>query len=341
MTKYLFIACFFPFILVAQPSIRSTVHAPTIGQSLMITTFQADENEIIETTAGESGANKSWNFSSLRNGISTTSVYIDPNTLQLKDEIKILDANIGSRVSTEDGPVINLLKVTPSEIISKGLTNDTFIIQTAPSPILMKFPFNFGDNFETSNGFIFGDSLEFVKIKSKIRVDADAYGSITTAAGVFDNVLRVRNYSIDSITLSFGENFTFNLVDTTLSYQWFSNTTPGIVFQLDGFLIDGELIFDGYAYLMSQTTNLDLTKGIELNIYPNPFVESITIDGYDNTAVDKIQIYNNQGQKVVEKSIEKGKSPQLDLSYLPIGNYYIQISDNTGYNKTVKVTKAQ
>jgi hypothetical protein len=339
MTKYLILACFLPFSLFAQPSITSSVHGPKIGQTQTLISFSAGENENIDVQPGEAGINKDWNFSALKTGVPMMTTYIDPNTLKLKDEIQSLDVNIGSKLIDSSGITVTLLKVTEQELISKGLTNDTFIIKAIPSPLLMKFPFTFGNKFVSNSGLRFGDSLEFFTVNSFMEVEADAYGAITTADGSFNNVLRVKSTSFDTIVLTFGEDFSFSFIDTTINYQWFAQDNPAPVFSLSGFYLDGAILFDGYSYLSSKTTSLTSTNLESVTIYPNPFQDNITIEGPIEIGEFKMQIFNSSGQQIIEKSMDSDQSPNLNLSYLPKGNYIIQISNKTNYIKSFKVTK--
>ena len=67
------------------------------------------------------------------------------------------------------------------------------------------------------------------------------------------------------------------------------------------------------------TTNFDLSN---LKYYPNP-VESILTLNYANL-ITVIQVYNTAGQSVL-KTFPNTKDPQIDISYLTKGIYYVEV----------------
>ncbi len=227
--------------LLSQPVIINSIHAPKIGHSANFISFQTEE-EYFDVQPGAAGINKEWNFETFKKGVETTNSYVDVDVLKLKDVIENLDLNILNTSNDRAGNLFTLLKVSESELFSRGITDDIFLVQGIPSTILMKFPFKYGDNIETKSGLRFGDSIEFISTKSNIQTEADAYGSIRTADNNFDRVLRVRSYSIDSINISFGEGFKFSFVDTTVYYQWFAADRPDVVFQLNTLFADGKQV---------------------------------------------------------------------------------------------------
>ena len=340
MSKFLttLILCL-PFIIICQPTITSSVHQPKLGQSFNTVSFAVEEDSVIVASPGDAGINKTWNFSKLNKGNEILSTYIDPNTLALKDLVKALDVNMGLKTVDEDGLFVVLMNVSNTQIVNKGLTNDTIFVTSDPAPVVMKFPFRFGDKFNTRNGLKLGDSLEFLSVRSQITTEADAYGSITTADGVFDNVLRVRSFSIDSVTISFGPDFGFNTVDTSITYLWYAANRANPVFQLETTLVEGKTVIDAYSFSKSKTTNTELTAGENIEIYPNPFQDKISIKSSNQSSQYTLKVFDNIGRKVVERILDDHKAPNMDLSNLPSGPYTIQISNPSGLVKVVKVVK--
>ena len=337
--SFLLFIVFSSYCLLSQPVITNAIHAPKTGQSINYVSLQLEDEEYFDVDPGSGGVNKTWNFSTLKNGTPTTFSYVDPNVLKLKDAVKNLDVNILNKINDAQGNLYTLLKVSGSELLSRGITDDTFIVQAMPSPILMKFPFRYGDKFETKSGLRFGDSIEFLSTKSIIQTEADAYGSIVTADRKYDQVLRVKNYSIDSVNISFGEGFKFNFVDTVINYQWFAADKGGAVFQLNTLFVEGKLKGDGYSYLKSGTTNTDIVDDLSTTVFPNPFIDKI--NAQTTAAVKDVQlnVFNADGKLISKHGLDEINASGIDLSYLAEGVYFLQISSAAKILKTVRVVK--
>lgn len=72
------------------------------------------------------------------------------------------------------------------------------------------------------------------------------------------------------------------------------------------------------------------------NIYPNPVVQTLTIENISDAAI--LQIVNLEGKKVFEQSINSSKEI-LDLSNLRSGIYTLNIVYRNNTSKTYKITK--
>ncbi len=75
----------------------------------------------------------------------------------------------------------------------------------------------------------------------------------------------------------------------------------------------------------------ETTPNHEFNIYPNPALNSLTING----AFKTISLFNTQGQQVIETQ----SKAEFDLSNLPTGVYFVKITDHNQNVITKKVVK--
>lgn len=71
----------------------------------------------------------------------------------------------------------------------------------------------------------------------------------------------------------------------------------------------------------SLATGIDKFKEIAFNIYPNPGVNKINISTDDNTLIDKIKIYNQLGQELIQAY----NVNTIEISSLPKGVYIIEV----------------
>ncbi len=85
------------------------------------------------------------------------------------------------------------------------------------------------------------------------------------------------------------------------------------------------------------TVNENVSENIQVNIYPNPFAETIRI--FTNSATEKftLHIYDLNGKEIFKKNIENQENT-IDLSDLISGIYFLNVSgsDFNHYQKIVK-----
>jgi hypothetical protein len=75
---------------------------------------------------------------------------------------------------------------------------------------------------------------------------------------------------------------------------------------------------------------------MDVKIYPNPAQTVINIESKNSDTWDKILLYNASGQTVM--ALARTNSTQLDISHLPDGMYFIQLTKK-GDSITRKIVK--
>jgi hypothetical protein len=95
----------------------------------------------------------------------------------------------------------------------------------------------------------------------------------------------------------------------------------------------------GSAYIFKSTVivniqTIESSKYQNINIYPNPVTDELTIENGQGTAI----IYNAVGQSVQEVDIDASKV-QLNVSELPQGIYTIHIRKTNGESITKQFVK--
>lgn len=92
-----------------------------------------------------------------------------------------------------------------------------------------------------------------------------------------------------------------------------------------------------YVYQLEPTNANSSKKENQLNVYPNPFTDRISID---ITIPATIGLYNSLGQCIRHTEITTGKQVLEGLTDVPSGFYFINISDENGaVIKTQKLHK--
>ena len=77
-----------------------------------------------------------------------------------------------------------------------------------------------------------------------------------------------------------------------------------------------------------------------VKIYPNPTSGQVVLDWGSSVNV-KVDVFNVTGQGLLHMDINNQSKKIMDLSYLPNGDYFLVIKDETGNAGTVKVTIAK
>lgn len=97
-----------------------------------------------------------------------------------------------------------------------------------------------------------------------------------------------------------------------------------------------------HAYEVFDVVNLDESFAVHLEIsaFPNPTVDILTISIQGDMTQDlSFQLIDNLGRLITTGSLVE-KEMQIEMSDLPAGNYFFNISSITGIIKTVKIIKA-
>ncbi|HEV3327453.1 MAG TPA: T9SS type A sorting domain-containing protein, partial [Puia sp.] len=72
-------------------------------------------------------------------------------------------------------------------------------------------------------------------------------------------------------------------------------------------------------------------------IFPNPFVQSIVIDGLSVSKTYLIAIHNAVGETVYQQQVSTSTAVTLNQSALPTGSYWLSIYD-VRKNKLIGIT---
>lgn len=92
--------------------------------------------------------------------------------------------------------------------------------------------------------------------------------------------------------------------------------------------------------LIDWTTGIGETAGLQgISLYPNPTTGIFTIETPQQQAQAECRVLNLTGQELMHRTLDNG-STLLDLSALPDGTYFVQVTSSTE-SKTFKIVKIQ
>lgn len=310
----------------AQITLTASNNNPSVGNSFTQNFYDANT-----TNPGISGANVTWNFSSLTPQSTSAGTMVAPSTLSDGSN------HPASNIATEDASSGNqtFMFVDGDELsMTGGYSPGAFRDVYTNIRELVKFPITFGNSFNetfsgTSNNIAANQTFDR---SGTIAITADGYGDLVLPYGTITNVLRVKTVTLYSDAQG-GVPF-INYQDT--SYYWYNTSTNYIIMSWTVLnTVNFSSIKVGmYLDQSSVVTSLgdDFIPNKPITIYPNPVVNNQT-----NILLDKLyenaqlQVIDVTGKIVKTDKIEAtSKNLMLKLDGLNKGIYFIQIlKDNT------------
>ncbi len=212
--------------LFAQPQLQMNV-VPEIGD--VVTFYEADTNGV---TQGNAGANQTWNFSGLQPLVGVDPVqyfYLAPANTPPQYASKFPTANLAIRIGLpSDTAVYGYSNKSSSQWELLGLKNDLIEQVYTNTDIQLKtlsYNGSFTDNFtnytDAGTGFVFYGT-------GTRTITYDAYGTLQTPAGTFQNAMRLKGVSSQVDSVNFGVGEIINHTELTV-YDWVVANQPGVL----------------------------------------------------------------------------------------------------------------
>jgi len=164
-----------------------------------------------------------------------------------------------------------------------------------------------------------------------ISVKADAYGTLKTPAGTFNNVLRlsIRQAITDTFTGLYSAQYIFQ------TYDWYADGISNTLLSIS---------FDTITTLGTSTpgsstnyaTNIsagisNISPSISFNTYPNPATDKIFINTV--APVKRVMVTNMLGQNVIDmqpEHVAANNPVEISVAELPVGIYSCTITTPSG-----------
>ena len=145
----------------------------------------------------------------------------------------------------------------------------------------------------------------------------------TDKVGVVAFLWRQSPFTEFQMTNVSGNSFTYTLTNQTIG----STINYGVKFAYAG----GMSVTNYYSYVVGSACSIGVSVFSELNSisFPNPVTGSLSINS--SVSIDKVEIYNLLGSKVLEQNKETNK---IDVTHLQPGVYLITLY--SGFEKIVK-----
>lgn len=334
MKKYYVAFCIIIILMITASLMGQTVithssHAPFIGYGSTHMYIEEMGNPI-DIEPGPAGANQTWDFSDYIGTEEEQLNFIDPEDTPFADSIASSDINLAISSELEDEAGYAFMHINSSAFMLKafGIMDEGEPMAYAifdPSPMIMTFPFAYGDSYDTEGEMeISMEEMTMVQ-KSWSTSEADAWGNITTPHGSYTNVLRVKTTTIDSTFMYFSGNLVFEDGYVSIDYGWYSGNHRTPVFEINGDY-DDEFIPWYVSYLTGETVGIEEKLQVSLNVYPIPASSQVSIDIPEIKRGLTIRMSDLAGRIVYESPVlaNIGKF-QFDVSGFAEGMYFIQL----------------
>ncbi|MCI4670432.1 MAG: T9SS type A sorting domain-containing protein [Bacteroidia bacterium] len=319
--------------ILAQPTIEADINL-TVGDRGPVQAFSQGNNVF---DAGSAGANVSWDFTNVTAlGTEIEWEAVDPSQTHWTTDFP--DANLAFHLPQDSGSDTRYYKISASEVLFLGwvsvLNSDSLFYDFNDDPSLdILYPMTYQDQvYDTARGNAtvnFGGS-NVVLDRTIIRnIKADAYGTLTTPSGTYNQVLRVRiAESVEDKT--FGQTVG---TQKNVRYFWYTPNEKYLLLQMDSLVIQNAggnfpsfTMFYSSGKVITSLEDRQLEKDIHL--YPQPIRDRLRI-GLPSVSRELVQLqfYSLEGALIYKSSlVPDPKTSELILDInLPNGMYLLKL----------------
>ncbi len=295
----------------AQPIITYAGNASQIGDSYEFSGANGSFDP------GPAGANQSWDFSTITPTIFNSVDVVSPGSTPFASDFP--ESNTAYHY-TGDNELYSYGEENTTERLHDGVGFNTgdFIHYTDPVKS-MEFPFSYTDSYIDSYYTSYTMSNVETHEHGNVTVTADAWGSVSTPAGVYNNTLRVKSEYTYTDSMFIMGNFISATTGSYTDYDWYMATSHTSVISIS-VTADGTSVSyrsDGVG-IDEQTSSLS-----HIHLYPNPATDKIDIEftkPLENCT--GIFVYNAKGKQVAlfTKTVNRYTA---DISSLSPGIYFV------------------
>lgn len=335
--------------LFAQPTIQNNVF-PDIGDVLTLS-----DADTLNVKQGSAGANITWDFSALvllSGSVPIQTQYISPVGTPYAAEFPM--ANIVGKIN-EDTAIYAYYKKESTQLSILGSASLDFLLKYTDTDIILKTPLAYNgtyqDNFASNVTTADPSGVTFYSSGSR-TVTYDAYGTVKTPLGTFNNAARVKFVSthMDSASIS---GFTILNESDITTYDWLVPNQPGPVVSISYISTRSETQIPGFDTLITITPTFKTVNflsasvtgvftaptalsGLQLTaIGPNPAVDQLTLRLEAETGGQSLRltITDAAGKEVESQTLRTVAGENVwtvPVDRLAAGNYFLTLTDGRG-----------
>ncbi|MGM0477616.1 MAG: T9SS type A sorting domain-containing protein [Bacteroidota bacterium] len=297
-------------IIRAQPSL-SSLNIPSDGDSYTVFT---NNNLSASVTAGDPGANQTWDFSSIDPGSSSALDYSNATSQDYSD----------ASIKFETQGSANYFDVQNGALTYYGFSTTNATSNYVDGQDQVQFPMSFNDSYidmfeGTYNAF--GQTFDRT---GNLNVTVDGYGTLSTPQGTYSDVLRIQ--IIRSSTDEMNGQTTSSNLDTI--YFWYNEHTPHPIMTYTINYVDGSASGQFANYIADNDVILSTEEhNIEVNAYPNPAKELLNINASER--IHEVVIYDLNGSAVLTQQ-PQSKMFTINVQQFDRGQYFYALKNDAG-----------
>lgn len=274
--------------------------------------------DIPALSAGNSGANVTWDFSTMTatfdGTFSTVSAASTPYAADFPN------ANFAYKIISAGAPdYYEYFNRTASTFEKLGSKDSDYTDQLIDTSIIFNFPYNYQSTFTDTYA-----NAQDPPGGYTITITYDGYGTLITPYDTHTNVIRRKSVEVDG-------NGTYT------DYTWYTTNPAKIVMAMGFYDNPTDNQFSNYTQFLS-STNLSINENKKSNfvsIYPNPTNSILNLDLSNKIGINKILVIDITGKTVLQQN---QNTSQINVEKLAKGLYVIEIYSENGKfsNKFIK-----
>ena len=310
----------------AQPTLTAASNNLQIGDQFVVHQVTINASDFAIGAAG-SGAGSTWFFAPIVSSatvpgeVLSRSAGPNPGSVPAANMV----VKIGNEYAYYENNGTNLKEHGVYEA-----TQNYSLENTNPAEKL-RFPFTFNNTFTDNYAGSANLGGTIVPRIGIVTVTADAYGTLVTPSGTYQNVLRIKTEEVSNPATIYSEN--------SITYDWFQAGIHFPVFRMTRRITMLGTVHTCFYLGNPLGTKEDLAAQVNLQVFPNPATSVATVQ-FKNPGSEaiKLTLHNVLGQKISEvpyqKSAAAEQSVEIKVSDYPKGVYLLKLQ--AGSNAIMK-----
>jgi hypothetical protein len=309
-------------------TLTATGTNPMVGDVVVL-------NQGSYVSPGSAGANQTWNLSAIGTGTAQTTNMVTPSSTPSGSSFPT--ANVCASVGSG---YYSYYTTSASAWQNSGVVSANGVVPYSDKEDLLHFPFNYNNTYTDAFAASWPSSGYTYYRMGNVTVTADGYGTLTTPAGTYSNVMRVHFHEIyrDSVDLG---GFPYVINYDNDEYMWYLNGNRTPIAAVYTLLINGNPSSVGF-YKPTVTVGVDenFADSPLFNAFPSPAVNEVTITVKDFHP-QSIELTDISGRSITTTDaaavLSGTDTYRLDVSNYPTGIYFVRVINQEGIASTRKL----
>lgn len=299
----------------AQPILTATGINPVVGDQINFANAQY-------VNPGSGGANQTWNLGFTSTGTGTNTV-VAPSTTPYASSFT------NANVAWNGGGIYSYYATSSSALTFRGTVNPQgTIISYSDYEDQMRYPMSYNTTYTDSWSGTFVQSTYTYYRWGSTTVTADGYGTLTTPAGTFSNVMRVhfvQDYKDSANIMSMPVVITYY----NDQYMWYLNGNHYPIASEYTFTMNSNPAQASYYVTNVVSSVQDELFATAVSMYPNPTDGAVNLDiTVTENSIVAAEIFSAEGKLLSSAQyvlIPGENRIRLDIEDFEAGYYFVAI----------------